>query len=84
MVFTSFVTVPVFGLGIIPFGPKIFAILLTTDIMSGVAIITSTSIFFSSIETRSSPPTCLTPKEDASSAFFPDANTAISTFLPKP
>jgi hypothetical protein len=45
---------------------------------------TSTSMFFSSIETRSSPPTCLTPREDASSAFFPEANTAISTFLPKP
>ena len=82
--FTSFVTVPVLGFGIKPFGPKTFAILLTTAIMSGVAMITSTSIFSCNAETKSSPPTFFTPSDFASSAALPYAKTAISTFFPKP
>ena len=37
----SFVTVPVLGFGIKPFGPKILPILPKCGIISGVAIITS-------------------------------------------
>ena len=45
---------------------------------------TSTSIFSWSAVTRSSPPTFFTPKDFASSAFLPWANTAIFTFFPRP
>ena len=52
--------------------------------MSGVATITSTSIFFSRVASKSSPPTCLAPDALASSAAFPWAKTAIWTFFPRP
>ena len=41
---TSIVTVPTFGLGILPCGPRMRPSLPTTGIMSGVAIATSKSV----------------------------------------
>ena len=64
---TSIVTVPTFGLGILPDGPSMRPRRPTTDIMSGVAIATSKSSKPSSIRlARSSPPTTSAPASSAS------------------
>ena len=82
---TSIVTVPVFGFGIFPRGPRIRPSLPTTPIMSGVAIATSKSSNPSSIfVARSAEPTMSAPASSASLAFSPSANTATRTSLPVP
>src|SRR6476661_2764600 len=73
---TSIVTVPTFGLGILPCGPRMRPSRPTTDIMSGVAIATSNSSKPSSMRlARSSPPTTSAPAPSASATFAPCANT---------
>ena len=64
---TSIVTVPTFGLGILPCGPRMRPRRPTTDIMSGVAIATSKSSKPSSMRlARSSAPTTSAPASSAS------------------
>src|SRR5579864_3174455 len=80
---TSNVTVPDFGFGIRPRGPRIFPSGPTLDMMSGVATAASKSVqpsdtFF----TMSSPPTKSAPASWASLALSAVANTATRTFLP--
>ena len=82
---TSSVTVPTFGLGILPWGPRMRPSLPTVGIMSGVAIATSKSVQPSSTRfARSSAPTKSAPAASASRAFSPWAKTAIVTSLPSP
>ena len=83
---TSAVTVPTFGFGIRPRGPRILPSLPTTDIMSGVATALSNSSQPSSLTrlARSSPPTTSAPACSASCALSPLANTATRTDLPVP
>ena len=82
---TSNVTVPVFGLGILPDGPSTRPRRPTAPIMSGVAMATSKSVKPSSTRfTRSSPPTTCAPASSASRAFSPSANTATVTERPVP
>ena len=82
---TSRVTVPLFGFGIRPRGPKTLAILPTKPIISGVVIQTSKSNhppwIFAII---SSAPTISAPALVASSALSPLAITKTLTFLPVP
>src|SRR5436190_19432482 len=82
---TSLVTVPDFGFGIRPRGPRIFPSGPTFAIMSGVAIAASKSVQPSATRfTRSSPPTTSAPASWASRALSPTAKTATRTFLPVP
>src|SRR5215207_4244993 len=82
---TSGVTVPTFGLGILPCGPRIRPSRPTTGIMSGDAIATSKSVKPSWTRlARSSPPTTSAPASSASRALSPWAKTAILTSLPRP
>ena len=82
---TSIVTVPTFGLGILPCGPRMRPRRPTTGIMSGVAIATSKSVKPSCTRVaRSSAPTKSAPASSASLALSPLAKTAIVTFLPSP
>ena len=82
---TSIVTVPTFGFGILPCGPRMRPRRPTTGIMSGVAIATSKSVKPSSIRlARSSAPTTSAPASSASRALSPLAKTAILTSLPRP
>ena len=82
---TSSVTVPVFGFGIRPRGPRTRAILRTSFMASVVAIATSKSIqpplIFSM---SSSTPASMAPAAFASSACVPAAKTMTRTFLPVP
>ena len=82
---TSKVTVPVFGLGIIPLGPRIFPSLPTTPMISGVATTESNSSQpFWIFSAKSSAPTWSAPASRASFSFSPFANTRILTVLPVP
>src|SRR5574344_870099 len=82
---TSIVTVPVFGFGIKPFGPRILPTLPTIPIQSGVAIKTSKLIFPAWISSaKSSFPTISAPAAFASSIFTPLAKTATLTVFPVP
>ncbi len=83
---TSAVTVPDFGLGIRPLGPRIRPMRPTTPIMSGVAMATSKSNQFSFLilSASSASPTYSAPAARASSAFSPLAKTRTRTFLPVP
>src|SRR6266566_4905380 len=82
---TSLVTVPDFGFGIRPRGPRIFPSGPTFAIMSGVAIAESKSVHPSCTRlTMSSPPTTSAPASWASRALSPTAKTATRTFLPVP
>ena len=81
----SNVTVPVFGFGISPRGPRTRPSLPTTPIWSGVAIATSKSRNPSSIfVARSAEPTTSAPASSASRAFSPSANTATRMSFPMP
>ena len=80
---TSSVTVPTFGFGILPCGPRIRPSRPTTGIRSGVAIATSKSVHPSWIRfARSSSPTTSAPAASASRALSPFANTATVTSVP--
>ena len=83
---TSIVTVPTFGFGILPCGPRMRPSRPTTGIMSGVAIATSKSVkpSFWIRSARSSAPTMSAPASSASFALSPRAKTAILTSLPRP
>src|SRR5215210_3890538 len=83
---TSIVTVPTFGFGILPCGPRMRPSRPTTGIMSGVAIATSKSVkpSFWTRSARSSAPTKSAPASSASRALSPRAKTAILTSLPRP
>ena len=82
---TSGVTVPVFGFGIRPRGPRTRATRPTLAIWSGVAMATSKSVqppWIFSIS--SSVPTKSAPASSALVAFSPAAKTATRTVLPVP
>ena len=82
---TSLVTVPVFGFGMRPRGPRTRAILPTLPIWSGVATAASKSrkpFWMSSM--RSSLPTRSAPAASASAAFSPTAKTMTRAVLPVP
>ena len=82
---TSFETVPTLGLGIKPFGPRIWPNLLTTFMVSGVAITTSKSKSpFFAISARSSIPTLSAPASRAFLASSPSQKTATFTVFPVP
>ncbi len=83
---TSIVTVPTFGFGILPWGPRMRPRRPTTGIMSGVAMAMSKSVKPSSWmrAARSSAPTKSAPASSASRALSPLAKTAIVTVLPRP
>src|SRR3954454_3878052 len=83
---TSMVTVPTFGFGILPCGPRMRPRRPTTGIMSGVAMATSKSVKPSSCTrvARSSAPTTSAPASSASRALSPRAKTATVTSLPSP
>ena len=82
---TSLVTVPDFGFGIKPRGPRTLPSGPTFDMMSGVAIAASKSVQPSeTFLTRSSPPTTSAPASCASRALSPTAKTATRTFFPVP
>src|SRR6185436_5041278 len=79
------VTVPTFGFGIRPRGPRIWPSWPTTRIASGLA--TTTSKFISpafTFSARSSRPTTSAPAARAASWFLPPVNTATRTDLPMP
>ena len=79
---TSIVTVPTFGLGILPCGPRMRPRRPTTGMRSGVAIATSKSVKPSSMRSaRSSAPTTSAPASSASRALSPLAKTATVTLL---
>src|SRR3974390_1750384 len=82
----SMVTVPVFGFGIRPFGPRTLPRRPTDFIMSGVAINASKSVQFSFwiFSTMSSPPTKSAPAASASRTFSPLAITSTFLVLPSP
>ena len=82
---TSGVTVPVFGFGIRPRGPRMRAIRPTLAIWSGVAMAASNSSqppWMRSI--RSSAPTTSAPAASASAALSPVAKTITRAVLPVP
>ncbi|MNS88296.1 hypothetical protein D3C72_1222650 [compost metagenome] len=82
---TFIVTVPIFGFGIKPRGPRILATLETVAIISGVAIHLSKSNQPPWIlATRSSAPTKSAPAFFASASFGPFAKTTTFTSLPRP
>src|SRR5260221_947908 len=79
------VTVPTFGFGINPRGPKIWPNWPTMRMASGLAITTSKSIWPAlTFSARSSKPTMSAPAALAASAFLPWVNTATRTVLPVP
>ena len=78
-------TVPNFGFGIIPFGPRTFPSFPTLDIMSGAAIKTSKSILPELIVSiKSSEPAISAPADLASSTLSLEQITAILIFFPLP
>src|SRR5271166_4409422 len=82
---TSGVTVPTFGFGIRPRGPKIWPSWPTMRIASGLAITTSKSICPAlTFSARSSKPTMSAPAALAASTFLPCVKTATRTVLPVP
>src|SRR5919199_5533509 len=82
---TSIVTVPTFGLGILPWGPRMRPRRPTTGMRSGVAMATSKSVKPPWTRlARSSAPTTSAPASSASRALSPLANTATVTLLPSP
>src|SRR5579862_3843163 len=82
---TSNVTVPSFGFGMRPRGPRIFPIRPTSPIRSGVATALSKSSHPSWIFlTRSSPPMKSAPASLASRSLSPFAKTATRTDRPVP
>src|SRR3954469_10860098 len=82
---TSGVTVPTFGFGIKPRGPRIWPSVPTTRMVSGEAITTSKFKLPALIcAARSSMPTMSAPAALASSALAPWANTATRLVLPVP
>src|SRR5687768_8412200 len=82
---TSGVTVPTFGFGIRPRGPRIWPSVPTTRIVSGEAITTSKlRLPALTCSARSSMPTTSAPAARASSAFAPCAKTATRLVLPVP
>ncbi len=84
-VFTSKVTVPVFGFGIRPRGPSTLPRPPTRRIMSGVATTASKSSQPPLIlSTMSSPPTKSAPASSASLTFSPCAMTSTRFDLPSP
>src|SRR5580698_7310262 len=79
------VTVPTFGFGIRPRGPKIWPNWPTMRIASGLAMTTSKSICPAlTFSAKSSKPTISAPAALAASAFLPWVNTATRTVLPVP
>src|SRR5580698_7852643 len=79
------VTVPTFGFGMRPRGPKICPSWPTMRMASGLAITTSKSICPAfTFSARSSKPTMSAPAALAASAFLPWVNTATRTVLPVP
>src|SRR6266542_210860 len=81
----SAVTVPAFGLGMRPLGPRTRPARPTRDIMSGVATAASKSMLpFRTSLTRSSPPTMSAPASWASRALSPVAKAATRTLRPMP
>jgi hypothetical protein len=77
--------VPIFGLGIRPFGPRTFPSLPTRGIISGVAIHLSKSISpEETFSTKSSEPTISAPESSAYLALSPFANTATRKKVPIP
>src|SRR5271170_1000018 len=79
------VTVPTFGFGMRPRGPRIWPSWPTIRMASGLAITTSKSICPAlTFSARSSKPTISAPAALAASAFFPWVNTATRTVLPVP
>ncbi len=82
---TSNVTVPTFGFGMRPRGPRTRPSLPTAPIMSGVAMTRSKSRNPSeTFATRSSLPAKSAPASRASRSFSPLANTRTRTVLPGP
>src|SRR5712672_2981114 len=83
---TSVVTVPVFGLGISPLGPRTLPRRPTDFIMSGVAIRASKAVqcSFWIFSTSSSPPKNSAPAASASLIRSPEAITATTLDLPRP
>src|SRR6267378_3275492 len=79
---TSIVTVPAFGFGISPRGPRIFPSAPSCPITSGVATMTSVSIQPSLIFCTYSTPTKSAPAASASLIFSPCAITSTRTFFP--
>src|SRR6185295_10711436 len=80
---TSMVTVPTFGFGIMPRGPRTLPSRPTRGMRSGVAMQRSKSILPPcTFSTRSSAPTTSAPAAFASSALAPRANTATRTLRP--
>ena len=83
--FISFATVPNFGLGINPFGPRTFPNFPTFAIMSGVEINTSKFTFPELISLiKSSDPVISAPEDLASLSLSLPQITATLTFLPLP
>src|SRR4029453_19027881 len=79
------VTVPTFGFGIRPRGPRIWPSWPTTRIASGLAATTSKFISPAfTFSARSSRPTMSAPAARATSWFLPPVNTATRTDLPMP
>src|SRR6185436_8488495 len=82
---TSTATVPAFGFGIRPRGPRTLPRRPTTRIMSGVATTASKSSQPPSIRlASSSPPTKSAPASSASRIFSPAAKTRTRAVLPRP
>mmetsp|Transcript_8689 Transcript_8689/g.29844 ORF Transcript_8689/g.29844 Transcript_8689/m.29844 type:complete len:232 (+) Transcript_8689:3971-4666(+) len=85
---TSSVTVPFFGFGISPLGPKILAIEAKAGIMAGVAMAWSKSMSepFDSLilSTKSCPPATSAPASLAFSKSNSEAKTAMRVCLPVP
>eukprot|EP00205_Picochlorum_sp_RCC944_P000681 CAMPEP_0182607440 /NCGR_PEP_ID=MMETSP1330-20130603/2135_1 /TAXON_ID=464278 /ORGANISM="Picochlorum sp., Strain RCC944" /LENGTH=162 /DNA_ID=CAMNT_0024826049 /DNA_START=56 /DNA_END=544 /DNA_ORIENTATION=+ len=78
-------TVPAFGLGISPFGPKTLPSFATFGIMSGVATSLSKSIIPPAISSiKSSPPTKSAPASFAAASLLASQRTATFTSLPVP
>ena len=81
----SMVTVPVFGFGMRPRGPRTFPSRPTLPIMSGVATTESKSSQPpATFSRRSSEPTKSAPASRAASALSPLANTRTRAVLPVP
>src|SRR5271170_1629934 len=79
------VTVPTFGFGMRPRGPRIWPSCPTMRMASGLAMTTSKSIWPAlTFSARSSKPTMSAPAALAASAFLPWVNTATRTVLPVP
>src|SRR5215472_1070278 len=82
---TSKVTVPDFGFGIRPLGPRMRPSGPTLLIMSGVAMATSKSVHpWRTLWTRSSPPTKSAPASWASLTLSPPTKVSTRTVLPVP